>query len=201
MPQQKLADDGIPLGAQDLIGLGVDGHRWGIPLPSRKRRAAVDALIRDVHAERYRRAPLATLSGGEQQRLRVGQALAGDPRLLLCDEPLLSLDLAYQNVISELVDTSRRTHRLGVLFVTHDINPVLGMVDRVLYLAGGQVRIGTPEQVMRTEVLSELYRSPVDVIRTRGRIVVVGGPDNHPAHHDTDRAATHHLPPRGAATR
>lgn len=183
VPQQKLADDGVPLRAQDLIGLGVDGHRWGIPLPSRRRRAAVDALIRDVHAESHRHAPLSILSGGEQQRLRVGQALAGDPRLLLCDEPLLSLDLAYQNTISELVDASRRARRLGVLFVTHDINPVLAMVDRVLYLAGGQVRVGTPEQVLRTEVLSELYGATVDVIRTRGRIVVVGTPDSYPPHH------------------
>ena len=185
VPQQKLADDGVPLRAQDLVGLGVDGHRWGIPLPSRTRRAAVDELIRDVHAEPYRRSPLSTLSGGEQQRLRVGQALAGGPRLLLCDEPLLSLDLAYQYTISELVDASRRAHRLGVLFVTHDINPVLSMVDRVLYLAGGRVRVGTPEQVLRSGVLSELYGSPVDVIRTHGRIVVVGTPDDHhPAHHE-----------------
>lgn len=183
VPQQKLADDGVPLRAQDLVGLGVDGHRWGIPLPSRRRRDTVDALIRDVHAERYRRAPLAMLSGGEQQRLRIGQALAGEPRLLLCDEPLLSLDLAYQATVSELVDASRHSHRLGVLFVTHDINPVLGFVDRVLYIAGGQVRLGTPEQVMRTDVLSELYGAPVDVLRTHGRIVIVGAPDSHPTHH------------------
>jgi zinc/manganese transport system ATP-binding protein len=174
VPQQKLADEGVPLRAEDLIGLGVDGHRWGIPWPSKARRDAIDALIRDVHAERYRHHPLAELSGGEQQRLRIGQALAGDPRLLLCDEPLLSLDLAYQTVVSELVDASRRTRNLGVLFVTHDINPILPMVDRVIYLAGGQIRIGTPDQVLRTEVLSELYGSPVDVVRTRGRIVVVG---------------------------
>ncbi|MFT3968704.1 MAG: ATP-binding cassette domain-containing protein [Micropruina sp.] len=182
VPQQKLADDGVPLRAQDLVGLGLDGHRWGIPLPSRRRRAAVDALLRDVHAEGYRRAPLATLSGGEQQRLRIGQALAGQPRLLLCDEPLLSLDLAYQATVSELVDASRRSHRLGVLFVTHDINPVLGFVDRVLYIAGGRVRLGTPEQVMRTDVLSDLYGAPVDVLRTHGRIVIVGAPDSHPTH-------------------
>ncbi|MFT4218831.1 MAG: ATP-binding cassette domain-containing protein [Micropruina sp.] len=190
VPQQKLADDGVPLRAQDLVGLGLDGHRWGIPLPSRSRGEQVDALIGDVNAERYRRAPLAQLSGGEQQRLRVGQALAGDPRLLLCDEPLLSLDLAHQLMVSELVDAARRARPLGVLFVTHDINPVLGMVDRVLYLAGGQLRVGTPDQVLRTEVLSELYGSPVDVIRTHGRVVVVGAPDSNPPHHDTGGAVS-----------
>lgn len=199
VPQQKLADEGVPLRAQDLIGLGVDGHRWGIPLPSHKRRAVVDTLIGDVHADPYRHAPLSILSGGEQQRLRVGQALAGDPRLLLCDEPLLSLDLAYQNTISELVDASRRARSLGVLFVTHDINPVLPMVDRVLYLAGGRVRVGTPEHVMRTEVLSELYGSTVDVIRTHGRIVVVGAPDSSPPHHEGDGRERHGHAPRETA--
>mgnify|MGYP001422138161 CR=1 FL=1 len=191
VPQQKLADEGVPLRAEDLIGLGVDGHRWGIPWPSKARRDAIDALIRDVHAERYRHHPLAELSGGEQQRLRIGQALAGDPRLLLCDEPLLSLDLAYQTVVSELVDASRRTRNLGVLFVTHDINPILPMVDRVIYLADGKIRIGTPDEVLRTEVLSELYGSPVDVVRTRGRIVVVGA---------VEPCITHTAPPSDGHT-
>lgn len=183
VPQQKLADDGVPLRAQDLIGLGIDGHRWGIPLPNPRRRAAVDRLIRQVDAAPYRRAPLSTLSGGEQQRLRVGQALAGDPRLLLCDEPLLSLDLANQRRVSSLVGAFRHERNLAVLFVTHDINPVLDMVDRVLYLADGRFRIGTPDDVLRSEVLTELYGSPVDVIRSRGRVVVVGAPDPHAPHH------------------
>ena len=180
----------MPLRAQDLVALGVDGHRFGFPLPNRQRRQAVDALIRQVHAEPYRRRPLSLLSGGEQQRLRVAQALAGEPRLLLCDEPLLSLDLAYQATISELVDTSRRANPLGVLFVTHDINPVLSMVDRVLYLAGGQIRVGTPDEVLRSDVLSELYGSRVDVIRTHGRIVVVGTPDDTHPHAGHDHTAT-----------
>jgi zinc/manganese transport system ATP-binding protein len=184
VPQQKLADDGVPLRGEDLLALGVDGHRWGIPLPSRRRRAAVAASLRSVAAEPYRKARLSTLSGGEQQRLRIGQALAGEPRLLLCDEPLLSLDLAHQRMVSELVDRSRREHELGVLFVTHDINPVLDLVDGVLYLANNRFRIGTPDEVLRSEVLSELYGAPVDVIRARGRIIVAGVPDarsDHPA--------------------
>lgn len=183
IPQQKLADEGTPLRARDLVALGLDGQRWGIPWPSRTRRARVDRVLADVGASDYARAPISTLSGGEQQRLRVGQALADNPRLLLCDEPLLSLDLAHQRAVSELIDRHRRQQQIGVLFVTHDINPVLDLVDRVLYLAGGQFRIGTPSEVLRSDVLSELYGSPVDVIRTRGRIVVVGtaeGPHAHP---------------------
>ncbi|WP_204162005.1 metal ABC transporter ATP-binding protein [Rathayibacter sp. VKM Ac-2803] len=182
IPQQKLADDGTPLRARDLIGLGIDGHRFGLPLPSRSRRARVDALLEAVGATAFADAPIGSLSGGEQQRVRVGQALAGDPALLLCDEPLISLDLAHQRAVSELIDRHRRERELGVLFVTHDVNPVLGMVDRVLYLAGGRFRVGTPDEVLRSEVLSELYDAPVDVIRARGRVIVVGAPDHSHAH-------------------
>ncbi|MEO6826492.1 MAG: ABC transporter ATP-binding protein [Microbacteriaceae bacterium] len=191
IPQQKLADEGAPLRGRDVVGLGLSGHRWGIPLPSATRTAEIDALLAAVGATEFATAPIATLSGGEQQRLRVGQALAGDPRLLLCDEPLLSLDLAQQRAVSELIDHHRRTRDFGVLFVTHDINPVLDMVDRVLYLAGGAFRIGTPDEVLRSEVLSGLYGVPVDVIKTRGRVVVVGPtgstglfPDGAHAHPD-----------------
>lgn len=194
VPQQKLADEGTPLRARDLIMLAIDGHRWGPALPSKARRDRADAVLASIGASDYARVPIATLSGGEQQRLRVGQALAGNPRLLLCDEPLLSLDLAYQRAICELIDTNRREKAIGVLFVTHDINPILGMVDRVLYLAGGRFRIGTPDEVLRSDVLSELYGSPVDVIRTHGRVIVVGTADGGEQHHDDA-----HEPDHGAA--
>jgi len=182
VPQQRLADEGTPLRGRDLVGLGVDGHRWGVALPTRARRQKIDALLAAVGAQHYGDAPISSLSGGEQQRLRIGQALAGDPALLLCDEPLLSLDLRAQGVVSRLIDDNRRERGFGVLFVTHDINPVLDVVDRVLYLAGRHFRIGTPDEVLRSEVLSELYQSPVDVIRARGRVVIVGAPDQSHAH-------------------
>lgn len=182
IPQQRRPDDGVALRGRDLVALGVDGHRWGVPLPSRARRRRVDALLDAVGALHFARVPVSRLSGGEQQRLRIGQALAGDPRLLLCDEPLSSLDLRAQRVVSDLIDRHRRERGFGVLFLTHDINPVLEIVDRVLYLAGGRFRIGTPAEVLRSDVLSELYSSPVDVIRTHGRVVIVGGPDESHAH-------------------
>jgi zinc/manganese transport system ATP-binding protein len=196
IPQQKLADEGTPLRARDLVALGLDGHRWGVALPTARRHARVDELLQAVGATEYANAPISLLSGGEQQRLRVAQALAADPHLLLCDEPLLSLDLAHQRGVSELIDESRRRRRLGVLFVTHDVNPVLDMVDRVLYLAGGRFRIGTPDEVLRSDVLSDLYGSQVDVIRTRGRIVVVGTAEGPQAHPDGSHAQhdEHHDP-------
>ncbi|MFD6350519.1 metal ABC transporter ATP-binding protein [Nocardia tengchongensis] len=178
VPQQKTIEGGAQLRGVDLVGLGVDGHRWGIGFRGRKeRKRKVAEAISAVGAEKFAYAPLDALSGGEQQRLRVAQALAGDPRVLLCDEPLLSLDLANQRLVSELIDRRRRTHDTAVLFVTHEINPILPLVDRVLYLVDGQFRIGTPDEVMTSETLSELYGTEVDVLRVRGRLVVVGTGD------------------------
>ena len=113
------------------------------------------------------------LSGGEQQRLRIAQALVTDTELLLCDEPLSSLDLRHQQEVTKLIATARRTRNLGVLFVTHEINPVLPYVDRVVYVAGGKVRVGTPDEVLRSEVLTDLYGSPVEVFRHDDRIIVL----------------------------
>ncbi|MET4637397.1 ATP-binding cassette domain-containing protein [Mycetocola sp. 2940] len=183
IPQQKLIPGGTPMRGRDLVALGVNGHRFGMPVSRGAERRQVDALLESVGASGYADEPVGNLSGGEQQRLRVGQALAGDPRMLLCDEPLLSLDLQHQRGVSELIDRRRREHGTPVVFVTHDVNPVLGMVDRILYLAGGQFREGTPDEVLRSEVLTELYGTPVDVLRTGGRVVVVGIPDSETHHH------------------
>ncbi|MGH3801193.1 MAG: metal ABC transporter ATP-binding protein [Pseudonocardiaceae bacterium] len=179
IPQQRALDPTLTLRSRDLVGLGLDGHRWGFGLPSARRRARVLEALDAVGARHYADAPVGLLSGGEQQRLRVAQALVGGPDLLLCDEPLLSLDLAHQQVVSELIDARRRTARTAVLFVTHDINPVLPAVDRVLYLVDGRFRIGTPDEVMNSATLSQLYRTDVDVIKVRGRLLVIGTPEEH----------------------
>ncbi|MET9253913.1 ATP-binding cassette domain-containing protein [Streptomyces sp. NPDC003717] len=184
IPQQSTLVGQAALRARDLVRLGIDGHRFGLGLPGRGPGRRVDEILAAVGATEYADVPLDMLSGGEQQRVRVGQALAADPQLLLCDEPLLSLDLRHQRAVTELVDARRRSHGTAVVFVTHEINPVLGMADRVLYLARGRHRIGTPEEVLTSDSLSELYRTRVDVLRVRDRVVVVGAPDEPAAAHD-----------------
>lgn len=175
IPQQRAMQEATTLRGVDLVGLGLDGHRWGTGLSrQRQRRQRVAAAITAVGAESYAKAPVGKLSGGEQQRLRVAQALVGEPDVLLCDEPLLSLDLAHQRAVSALIDRRRREAGTAVLFVTHEINPVLPYVDRVLYLVDGRFRIGAPETVMTSEALSELYRTTVEVIRVGGQIHVAG---------------------------
>ncbi|MGH3752300.1 MAG: metal ABC transporter ATP-binding protein [Pseudonocardiaceae bacterium] len=180
IPQQRALDPALTLRGRDLVGLGLDGHRWGPGFPSARRRARVLEALDAVGARHYADAPVGLLSGGEQQRLRVAQALVGDPDVLLCDEPLLSLDLAHQQLVSALIDTRRRTANTAVLFVTHEINPVLPVVDRVLYLVDGRFRIGTPDEVMNSATLSQLYGTDVEVLTVRGRLLVIGTPGGHP---------------------
>lgn len=188
IPQQKTFDPDTPLRARDLVGLGVDGHRWGVRLGAAAANRKIDRLLALVGAEDYAKAPVGQLSGGEQQRLRVAQALATDPKVLLCDEPLLSLDLQHQQAVSSLINDQCRDQESAVVFVTHEINPIMDYVDRVLYLAGGRFRVGTPEEVMTTEVLSDLYGSHVEVVQANGRMVVVGIPDATTHHHEDAHA-------------
>jgi zinc/manganese transport system ATP-binding protein len=183
VPQQRRLDPLMPLRARDVVRQGIDGHHWGIGRPGKQRRAAVDAALAAVGASEYADLPVGVLSGGEQQRVRIAQALASDPALLLCDEPLLSLDLNHQAAITALIDDRRREHGTAVVFVTHEINPVLPYVDRVLYLADGRFRIGAVDEVMTSQTLSALYGRPVDVLHAGDRIVVVGVPDEHSHHH------------------
>jgi zinc/manganese transport system ATP-binding protein len=182
IPQQDVFDRDLPLRGRDLVQLGVDGHRRGLPFGRLKTRARVEAALASVDATGYADAPIGRLSGGEQQRLRIAQALVADPNLLLCDEPFLSLDLAHQQSVSALVNARRTDEQTAVIFVTHEINPILPFVDRVLYLVGGRSAIGSAAEIFTSERLSALYDTPIDVLDVRGRIVVVGGDDGFAEH-------------------
>ncbi|MGI6878864.1 metal ABC transporter ATP-binding protein [Microbacterium sp. gxy059] len=194
IPQQRPFPLGTSMRAKDLVALGVSGTRFGLPIPRRGDARRVASLLDAVGATRFASDPVGSLSGGEQQRLRVGQALVDRPPLLLCDEPLSSLDLANQRAVIRIIDRERREHGAGVLFVTHDVNPILGAVDRILYIAGGRFRLGAPDEVLRSDVLTDLYGAPVEVVRAGGRLLVAGVPDaepHHPHHehdHDDDEA-------------
>ncbi|MGL4307054.1 MAG: metal ABC transporter ATP-binding protein, partial [Mycobacteriaceae bacterium] len=178
IPQQRSIERGVTLRGRDLISLGIDGHTWGPGLKNRiNRKKLVDSAIKQVDAQSFANAPLGSLSGGQQQRLRIAQALAGNPQVLLCDEPLLSLDLASQRLVSELIDRRRRDHGTAVIFVTHEINPILPFVDQVLYLVDGRFKIGKPEQVITSEVLSDLYKTKVDVLQLHNQLLIVGSGD------------------------
>ena len=183
IPQQHLFRPGTPLRGRDLVRLGVDGTRVGHPFASRATRRSVDALIEQVGAAAYAHRPIGELSGGEQQRLRVAQALTGDPKLLICDEPYASLDVRHQEAITQLIVRRRDEAGTPVLFITHDINPVLPYVDRVLFLASGGHRVGSVDEVLTSDTLSDLFGSPAQVVHVDDQVFIVGSPDRQ--HHDT----------------
>lgn len=181
IPQHRAVDAGLPLRAQDLVRFGLDGQRFGFGWPSLAKRQQVQQALQAVAALSLAKTPIGRLSGGELQRIRVAQALISQPDLILADEPLSALDINHQRIVAELV-ANRANRSSAVLFITHDLNPIIQHVDRVLYLARGRYSIGTPDQVMRSEVLSELYGTQIDVVRNQGRIVVLGAHDHN--HHD-----------------
>ena len=183
IPQHRAIDADLPLRVEDAVRLGLDGHRYGVPLASRAKRNLVRQALINVEVESLAKKPVGSLSGGEMQRVRVAQALISQPRLILADEPLSALDLHHQQVIASLI-AQQRAAGSSVLFVTHDVNPVIDYVDRVLYLAAGKYSIGTPDEVLQSDILSNLYGAEIDVVRNQGRIVVLGAHDH--AHHDTE---------------
>lgn len=187
VPQQRVWARGTPMLGRDLVTMGRTGARWGLPISSRADREAVARAIWSVRAEALAARPVGDLSGGEQQRLRIAQAIVDEPGLLLLDEPLSSLDHANQAEIVALADRERE-RGAAVVFIAHDINPILGRVDRVLYLARGRHLLGTPDEVFTTESLSELYGTRIDVLRFpdpetgNDRVFVAGGGNGHEHH-------------------
>jgi zinc/manganese transport system ATP-binding protein len=182
LPQRRNFDAGTRIRGRDIVKLGLDGARWGIPipgLPSRARETArIDEVLELVDATDYASKPIGELSGGEQQRLLIAQALVRRPALLLLDEPLDSLDLPNQAAVAALVRRICRDEGVAVLLVAHDINPIVSYLDRVVYIAGGSAVAGSPPQVISSETLSALYGAPIEVLRASdGRLVVIGQPE------------------------
>jgi zinc/manganese transport system ATP-binding protein len=196
LPQRRSFDAGLRVRGIDVVRLGADGERWGVPIPGashfsrsgRRAEQGVRQVIKLVGATEFADRPIGHVSGGEQQRLLIAQALVRGPRLLVLDEPLDSLDLTNQAAVAGLVSRICREQKVTVLLVAHDVNPILPYLDRVVYIARGGAVSGTPPEVITSETLSSLYATPIEVLHTSdGRLVVVGQPEA-PAHH-TDRHA------------
>jgi zinc/manganese transport system ATP-binding protein len=190
LPQRRSFDSATRIRGRDIVRMGLDGGRWGFPLPriiSRSERRAeqrLDEVIDLVGARAYASRPIGELSGGEQQRLLIAQALARRPKMLLLDEPLDSLDLSNQGAVAALVQRICRVEGVTVLLVAHDVNPILGYLDRVVYFANGQGVEGPPREVITSETLSRLYGVPIEVLETSDRrLVVVGTPEPPSIHH------------------
>jgi zinc/manganese transport system ATP-binding protein len=175
VPQKVLLDPDMPMRARDLVALGIDGSRYGLRLPSRQRDQTVREMLHAVDAERFADARVGNLSGGEQQRVLIAHALISRPRLLLLDEPLANLDLRSGQEIISLLARIAREQQIAVLLSAHEMNPLLPVMDRVVYLASGRAASGPADEVVTTEVLSRLYGHNVEVLHVQGRVLVVAG--------------------------
>ena len=177
VPQKLLIEPDMPLRVRDVVALGIDGNRLGIPFPSRARRDLVAETLRAVGADGYADARVGELSGGEQQRVMIAHALISRPRLLLLDEPLANLDIRSAQGIVAVLARLAHEQRIAVLISAHDMNPLAPVMDRIVYVAAGRAAVGRADEVLRTEVLSKLYGQHVDVLRVHGRVVIVAGED------------------------
>ncbi|WP_118179662.1 ABC transporter ATP-binding protein [Paraburkholderia phosphatilytica] len=194
MPQTRSALAGRRVRGRDFVAMAADGHRWGLPHADPKTRADVDRVLELVGATKLATRPLSELSGGERQRLLLAQCLLGEPRLLLLDEPLISLDPNHQRGVVELVRRVQRELGITVLFSAHELNPLLNALDRVLYLGSGVAALGTVDEVITKPVLSRLYGSPIDVMRVNGRIFVMSGDvevEKHDHEHEDEDGHAH----------
>ncbi len=185
VPQRRIVDGESKIQSVEYVRLAIAGNRWGFSLASqvrRERQAALDVLATvDATSLAYR--PLRELSGGELQRVFLAQALVGKPELLLLDEPLANLDIRRGTQLIRLIHTVAKSQNIAVLLIAHDINPLLPVVDRIIYIANGKVASGKPEQIVTSQQLSELYGAPIEVLHdSKGRIAVLGVEEA--VHHD-----------------
>lgn len=194
MPQTRAVAAGLRVCGADFVAGAASGHRWGLPTLSKADRRDVAWALDLVGATALARRPLSELSGGERQRLLLAQAVLGRPKVLLLDEPLISLDPHHQQAVVALVKELQQELKIAVLFSAHELNPLLGALDRVLYLGGGQAALGPVDEVITGPVLSRLYGSLIEVFHLKGRIFVMGGGMDmeHDAHgHGHDEGHRH----------
>jgi zinc/manganese transport system ATP-binding protein len=194
LPQVRTVVPDLRISGFDFIASSVHGERWGLPSLTTTDRRAIEATLESVGAADLARRPLSDMSGGERQRLLLAQALLGDPKLLLLDEPLISLDYRYQEAAIDLVRRFARERNITVLFSAHELNQLIGALDRVLYLGNGRAALGTVDEVATAPVLSQLYGTEIEVVRASGHIFVLsrGGDVERSAHgHDDGHGHDH----------
>jgi zinc/manganese transport system ATP-binding protein len=197
LPQVRTVLPDLRVRGLDFIASSLYGERWGVPSLSRHDRSMIEQTLESVGARDLAMRPLSAMSGGERQRLLLAQALIGSPKLLLLDEPLISLDHRHQEVVIDVVRKVCRERGITVLFSAHELNQLLGTLDRVLYLGNGQAVLGTVDEVIIAPVLSRLYGTDIQVVRAEGHIFVMSrGRDvevsDHQHDHDHDHGGHEH---------
>jgi zinc/manganese transport system ATP-binding protein len=173
VPQVRTVLPELRMRGLDVVASCLHGERWGVPTIMQADRRMIEDTLAAVDARDLADRPLSEMSGGERQRLLLAQALIGSPQLLLLDEPLISLDPHHQEVVIDFIRRFGRERGLTILFSAHELNQLLGVLDRVLYLGRGHAALGTIDEVVTSPVLSRLYGAEIQVIRAGGHIFVM----------------------------
>jgi zinc/manganese transport system ATP-binding protein len=178
MPQGNAGLELTVLSSRALLEAVYQGENWGVPWSTPATRQEVQRVLELTDAVSYADRPFTQLSGGERQRVMLAQALLGQPKILVLDEPLASLDPKNQARLIECVQQVKQRTNATILFVAHDMNPLLRVMDRVLYMAGGGAILGRLDEVVNSETLSQLYGFPIEVVRAGERVFVVSREGN-----------------------
>ncbi|MFT8592754.1 MAG: metal ABC transporter ATP-binding protein [Bifidobacterium sp.] len=186
VPQKVQLDPDMPVRAKDLVALGLDGQRFGIGIRGQHFWNQVEHAMKGVGAWEFADRPVGRLSGGQQQRVLIAAALVANPRLILLDEPLANLDPANADDIVSLLNQIRNVQGISIVLSAHDINPLIDALDKVVYLASGRAVVGKTDEVITTDVLSRLYRHPIEVLHAGGRVMVMAGETSHAHSNDVD---------------
>src|SRR5271157_991292 len=191
MPQNRGAMAGLRLTGWDVVASAAIGRRFGFVRLDRKVRREIDWALDEVGALDLARRSIGELSGGERQKVLLSQALLGRPRLLLLDEPLISLDPAHQKSVVEIARRICDDLKVAIVFSAHELNPIVNAIDRVLYLGAAAAVIGPVDEVVTGPVLSRLYGSDIEVVHIKDRYFVMAGDV------DVEREAHRHDEPHG----
>lgn len=175
LPQARSLPNHIRLEVREFLKSSWDGEKWGFLSASRSVELPIFAALKLVDAQDMMHRPISELSGGERQRILIAQCLMRQPELLILDEPLISLDPSKAQDIIHLIRDIQKSLGITVLLSAHELNPLLGSLDKVLYMGKGIAVLGSVEDVINNSTLSKLYDTKIEVIHVNGRIFVMAG--------------------------
>ena len=159
----------FPLRVRQAVSFGRYPHLGPVGAPGADDRRAVDRALERCDVAHLADRWVATLSGGEWQRVRIARALAQEPRALVLDEATASLDVKHEMEVFELVRALVKEQNLAGLLVTHHVNLAARYVDRLLVMNEGKAAaVGPPTEVLTPELLARVFEWPVAMTDWRG---------------------------------
>jgi ABC-type Mn2+/Zn2+ transport system ATPase subunit len=177
LPQKGTVERNFPITVLEAVMMGRYGALGLFRRPTKKDRELALEALGNVGMLDHQDSALGQLSGGQQQRVFIARALAQQPQVLLLDEPTTGIDITTQHSVLDLIRRLHTDLKLPVLLVTHDINMIRPLVDRLVLLKTTLFAAGPPEQVLRPEILRQVYGK--DLVITEKDLVIVEDYHHH----------------------